>query len=239
VKILEPSPYGRLTALVLAVGAILCSSAVTTMLAALALAEGALLFSSPARKAHYVFLTWAILPFALCNIFLWGWLIGAPPGLPHGSDAQGGVLYAAAMTARLALLAAAFQLCFSGQSVPQLLALFRSWGIKGDLLLIVAGAFTLWPELRERIDHVVTARYARGLVRKRSILGSIIAFPFVLRPVIFGSLHHSVERADMWQRQGLLNDVVEQDHYGRQLRFVDILWIGLTLMWLVVIVSSR
>lgn len=228
----EPSPYARLLALLLAVLGTLLSKNAAVAAAAYGIGLSTLLFSKNVRHAHWIFFVFAVLPFALWNFGLWTLLIAAPPGQAHGSNPHGGFEYALLMTARLALLALTFQLCFIGLPVSRLVKLLRAWGVKGDALLIVASSLTIWPELRERVDHVVTARYARGLVPKRSIWESMKALPLVLKPVVFNSLHHSIERSEMWQHQRLLDHIVAPSREPHHFRLGDTFWIALAAAWL-------
>jgi energy-coupling factor transporter transmembrane protein EcfT len=236
---LEPSPYARLATLLLAVAATLLAQNPVATLAAYAVALSVLLFCKGVRPAHAKFLLFAVVPFALWNALLWGVLVAAPPGAVPRTNPIGGVEYATLMTTRLALLALAFQLCFIGLPIPRLLKLLRAWGVKGDALLIIAGSFTIWPELRDRADHVVTARYARGLVSKRSTWESLRALPLILKPVISNSLHHSIERSEMWEHQGLLERILEEPQHLRSFCAVDCFWFALASLWMIASVWTR
>jgi energy-coupling factor transporter transmembrane protein EcfT len=104
---------------------------------------------------------------------------------------------------KLILLTSAIQITLS---IPaeQLITTFKKWGLKGEALITVLGAFTVWTDVSYRSEKIITARFARGFVGKRTIINKAKQFPFVLVPLVVGILRTSTERADSWEQKNIL-----------------------------------
>lgn len=113
-----------------------------------------------------------------------------------------------------------------------LIITFRKWGLKGESLITALGAFTVWTDVTFRSEKIVTARFARGFIRKRTILNRIKQLPFVLVPLVVGVLRTSTERADSWEQKNILQlvkkNVVEKVDYPIGLNLILVL---LSLTW--------
>src|SRR5205085_4531692 len=105
---------------------------------------------------HLKFTTTAFGPLGAMWIFVWWFLLGAPPGETQGSNPSGAMDYALLLLFRLLVVTALAQLGFMaarGDRLPQVLHACR---IRGDLLISILGAFALLPELQLRTDQVLT-----------------------------------------------------------------------------------
>lgn len=76
--------------------------------------------------------------------------------------------------------------------------------MKGESLITVLGAFTVWTDVSYRSEKIITARFARGFVGRRTIINKAKQFPFVLVPLVVGILRTSTERADSWGQKNIL-----------------------------------
>lgn len=104
---------------------------------------------------------------------------------------------------KLLLLTSAIQITLS---IPanQLISTFKKWGLKGETLITVLGAFTVWTDVTYRSEKIITARFARGFVGKRNRINTAKQFPFVLVPLVVGILRTATERADSWTQKNIL-----------------------------------
>ena len=155
-------------------------------------------------RRHLTFIVFVMVPLSAALLVVWGWLVGAPPSKPMGSDLGGGLQYAAVIALRLAILGGIGQLCFLTIPTHALPYTFRQCGLKGDALIIALGAMALIPEMAQRADQVLTARLARGLASNRTIITKLRQFPYLLRPLLAWSLRASIQRSEYWHQRELL-----------------------------------
>ena len=87
---------------------------------------------------------------------------------------------------------------------------FKKWGFKGDSLLTLIGAFTVWADIKTRANQIITARFARGFIGKRNIINTAKQFPYVLIPLIIGVMRTSTERVEVWEQRNIPNLVDNQ-----------------------------
>ncbi len=95
-----------------------------------------------------------------------------------------------------------------------LISTFKKFGLKGDALVTVLGAFTVWTDVSNRSEKIITARFARGFIGKRTFFNKAKQFPFVLVPLVVGILRTSTERADSWEQKNILQ-LVENHSVGK------------------------
>lgn len=114
---------------------------------------------------------------------------------------------------KLLLLTSAIQITLS---IPanQLISTFKKWGLKGETLITVLGAFTVWTDVTYRSEKIITARFARGFVGKRNRINTAKQFPFVLVPLVVGILRTATERADSWGQKNILQ-LIKGDNENR------------------------
>ena len=117
-------------------------------------------------RQHVRFICLVLMPIAVGLIVVWGWIVGAPPGLVPASAPAAGIRFAAATSLRLAVLGGIWQLCFLTLPPTALAGTLRIWGIRRDFLLVVLGSFAVIPEMNLRARQVLVARAARGFLRR-------------------------------------------------------------------------
>lgn len=102
-----------------------------------------------------------------------------------------------------------------------LISTFKSWGLKGEALITVLGAFTVWADVNYRADKIVTARFSRGFIKKRNFLQKIKQFPYILIPLVVGIMRTATERAQSWEQKDIIHLV--EIKKSEQVRFPLIL----------------
>jgi hypothetical protein len=100
-------------------------------------------------------------------------------------------------------------------SIPpeNLIPTFIMWRFKGESLITVLGAFTVWADINYRTGKIITARFSRGFIGKRTIVSKAKQFPFILVPLIIGILRTSNERAESWEQKNILKLVEANNIY--------------------------
>jgi energy-coupling factor transporter transmembrane protein EcfT len=149
------------------------------------------------------FLAFVQIPMTVMLVAVWGWVAKAPPGEPMGSDPHGGVLFALLISARLTMLAGAFQLIMLSIPPRLLPATLRGWGLRGEGLVLALGVFAVEPELKLRAEQILVARRARGLLGGSRWAG-LKQLPRLLRPLFVWSIRSAVHRADVWEQRAML-----------------------------------
>jgi energy-coupling factor transporter transmembrane protein EcfT len=196
---LQPHPLARGAALMLAItGTVLATNPVPMF----GLWVGVLipaLWSVGHLSRHVKFAIVVVGPAAASLFLVWGWLVGSPPGT-HAPGGTTGIEYAATISLRLLLLGGIFQLAILSIPSVQLAPTLRAWGIRGPLLTIILGGFSLGPELLVRADQVVTARFARGLVPNVTPWARAAQLPWVLRPLTAWVLRSALQRGEAWEQ---------------------------------------
>jgi energy-coupling factor transport system ATP-binding protein len=194
----------RISALLLAVlGIFFCNNA-TILAAILLFGIVPWLYRVGGGWNYLRFVAFVLAPIATALLVVWGLLVKAPPGEPMGSSPSGGMLYAAIVSLRLAVLSGLFQALFQGLKGNEMLRSLREWGVSGDLLVIALATFAMVPEGKLRAEQVLMSRSARGLIGKRGWLNSNRQLPFILRPMLGWALRSAVQRAELWHHRGLL-----------------------------------
>lgn len=85
-----------------------------------------------------------------------------------------------------------------------LISTFKLWGLKGEALITILGAFTVWTDVNYRADKIITARFSRGFIKKRTIFQKIKQFPHVLIPLVVGIIRTATERAESWEQKNIM-----------------------------------
>jgi energy-coupling factor transporter transmembrane protein EcfT len=86
-----------------------------------------------------------------------------------------------------------------------LITTFKKWGLKGEALLTILGAFTVWADIKTRTDKILSARFARGFIEERTFLNKARQLPYVLVPLVIGIIRTAIERADSWEQKNILH----------------------------------
>lgn len=121
-------------------------------------------------------------------------------------------------------------------SIPSenLIHTFKKWRFKGESLITVLGAFTVWADVNYRAGKIITARFSRGFIGERTIINKAKQFPFVLVPLVIGVLRTSTERAELWGQKNILhlveNAKTEKTKYSI---FLNVLLLFVSMCWLV------
>jgi energy-coupling factor transporter transmembrane protein EcfT len=192
---MELDPRTRLAVfLALSSGVLICRS---ELLLVLLLTVGALLAAYRGRLSNVLSSVLRPTVLTVPMLFLtWGAL--AP--MPSHAD---GMRFAALTSLRLVALLFIMSSLFGELTAAALARQLRSWRIRKDAITAVLGIVTLWPEIRRRTTEIIEARYARGLIRRRSVLDAAFSLPSILRPLVAWSLRSAISRAESWERRSL------------------------------------
>ena len=160
-----------------------------------------LIFAQKNIFAHLRLLAFGIVPIVLTFILLYILIM-------KGSN--GGWEFIFLKSLKILCITSVFQITLS---IPAqlLIPTFKKWGLKGEGLLTVIGAFTVWAEVKTKSNQIITARFARGFIGKRNLINTAKQLPHVLIPLIIGVMRTAVERVDVWEQREIpvLLDKVE------------------------------
>jgi energy-coupling factor transporter transmembrane protein EcfT len=187
------------------------------------------------------FVSVVIFPIALGLLFVWGWLMGAPPGEPRGSSPSAGCLYGAIIFLRLALVSGVVFVSLLSMRADRMVTVFRSWGIRGELLTLLIISFALWPEFALRTEQIYAARCARGLMPNRNPLTRAKQFPFILRTLFTWAIGNALTRLDLWRQQDLLTLLERRTTTSAAAHTLlgDLCFGLLSVAWLITIIYTR
>ena len=233
VKFEQPHPVARGIATVLAMAGTLCAGNLVWIGVAWLAVVCPIIVLAGAGRQHARFVLTIVAPIGLALLFVWGWLVGAPPGVAVGSSPHAGYHFAALVGLRLALLGGITQLCLLTIPTSELVVTLKHWGLRGEGLIIVIGSFSLLPELQLRADQVLTARYARGFVRNANLLSRARQLPHLLRPLFAWALRSAIQRSESWEHRGLIAKVLAAREKTKTWSSVmSALYLGLAICWL-------
>jgi energy-coupling factor transporter transmembrane protein EcfT len=190
-------------------------------------------------KQHFKYLVSFILPLAITLFVVWYFLIGAPPDQAVGSNPLGGANYALTTSVRLALLGGLAQVIILPIPLDALSYRLHQVGLRGDLLIIIVSAFALIPEFSQRANKIITARYARGLVKNRKLLTRLKQIPYIIRPLLTGALRTALSRMELWDRWGHIDNfanlsqpvTLTSNMIPMSYLFGSFLWLGLAIFF--------
>jgi energy-coupling factor transporter transmembrane protein EcfT len=198
-----------------------------------------LLTAGGVARQHARFVGTILGPITVALLFVWGWLIGAAPGEPLRSSPAAGLRFAEVTSLRLAVLGGLFQVCFLTIPRSELVLTLRSWGVRGQGLVIALSTLTLVPELGLRTRQVLTARFARGLASNQRWLQQLYQFPSLLPPLMAWVLRSAIQRGECWEQRHLLEQFFEKPGgQPQRVSFASVLlvlvaagWLAFNLFW--------
>lgn len=206
-------PRARAAAVIIAISGGLIARYIP-LLAAGWLVVLAFAFASGIIRLHLKFVFITLFPIAVALLLVWGWLVGAPPGSPVGSDHIGGMLFALMIFLRLAMLGGIIQLGLSTIPAERMPYTLSKCGIKGEGLIITLGALAVLPEIGHRADQVLTARFALGYVQNRTLIARARQLPYMLRPLFAWALRSAILRAENWRQRHIFSRIEDFSSEG-------------------------
>lgn len=122
--------------------------------------------------------------------------------------------------------------------LDHIISTFKAWGMKGNVLILSLGAYTVWADMANRSDKIITARFARGFVAKRTLLSRLSQIPYLIIPLTIGMMRAAAIRSDSWDQKKLLHriEIVEMDkiNYGMSLNVIifitSLSWLTLNII---------
>lgn len=90
--------------------------------------------------------------------------------------------------------------------IPQehVLATFKMWKMKNEILITTLGSYIVWVDIANRADKIITARFSRGYITKRTFWAKLKQFPHLLIPLIIGIMRTASERAYSWEQKRII-----------------------------------
>jgi energy-coupling factor transporter transmembrane protein EcfT len=102
--------------------------------------------------------------------------------------------------------------------LDQTISTFKAWGMKGDTLVLTLGVYTVWTDMVSRADKIITARFARGFVQKRTLLTRLSQVPYLIIPLTIGMMRAATVRSESWNQKNILHrieaDYIDETEYG-------------------------
>jgi len=203
-----PEERGRtLAALIAAAGAIVARDHLALTL--LWLACFLTLWAQGELRSTVRFLCRLWLPLAAGLAIVWGLIVRGSPEQPDVHGIPIGLEYAAMISLRIAALASVFQAALLSLRGFQRVRYWSRLGLPPSAVAGIVSIFDLWPDFVRRVDQVVAARCARGLMTDRRLSTRVRQIPFAFRTLFLSSLDSSMDRAVRWQAEHLPERLVE------------------------------
>jgi energy-coupling factor transport system permease protein len=113
-----------------------------------------------------------------------------------------GLQFAADRAAQLSAAVLALLLFSFSVSVPDLVAVFSSRGVKGRAAYVLASTLTLLPAIGGRLQRVRQAQESRGLVIRRGWVHRVIAFRLQAVPLVLSLVEEAATRVQALESRG-------------------------------------
>lgn len=192
---LLPHPYIRLLFLLLSIGGTLIAVQISQVVIYYLLVLFPLIVLSKQTKSHLRFILIGILPIFLSLILI---------NILILDGKSGGWIFILLKIAKLTVYASVFQFVFFIPTID-LLNTLKKWTLKGEILITIISSFTVWNEIINNANKIVTARLARGYIGKRNIVNLAKQLPYVLNPLVIGVMRTSIERAETWEKKQIIS----------------------------------
>lgn len=200
-------PEARVVAWLAVIAGSLATSHVPILFAGWGLLIALLAFCGQFRRHLLVVIT-VLVPLAAGLLLVWGFFVGAPPGLPRGSAPELGVLHAIRVVARLGIAAAVSQAAFLTIAPDTLWAAARRLGLRGTALSVVLSSFALAAGMPRIVDQTLTALKARGAIKPRQPLSRISVLPAMISNVWNRLVADQMQRVEYkWAPQRTLDRI--------------------------------
>ncbi len=110
--------------------------------------------------------------------------------------------YSATMAARIFVFLSGFLIFVQTTSPAELVAELVGWGVKPQVAQIAGSAIQLFDEVRRRAARIIEAQTARGIEWSGNIPARLRLLPFLIGPLIQGSLAEVDSRAIVMLARG-------------------------------------
>lgn len=185
-------------------GTLLCRSTLWLALAWCVLCVS--MFSSvKVRVAHFRFAVFIWLPLLIALVTVWGVVVGATPGLPLHTAPLAGAQFGLHTALRILVLAAIVQvgvLSLAGDELVRFAQSLMGWE---EAKVALLGAVALVPEIALRLNQIVAARTARGLVPDNRWRHRVRLLPVLLPPLFAWVLRSALQRGEIWENRDLVS----------------------------------
>lgn len=180
-------------------------------------------------KPHFKLIILGIIPIFISYIVIYIFVLECK---------NGGWDFISLRLIKLLLFTSVFQLVLTIH--PDLLIFtLKKWRFNNEALIVTLGAFTVWRDVKYKAEKIVTARFATGLIPKRSFLNISKQLPYVLIPLFIGIIRTSSERAALWEQKNILylienyqiNKIKFSLSFNLSLLLMTLSWVILSILW--------
>jgi len=217
-------PYTRIIFFLAGIsGAILCNSNIVLLIFWLAVLLP-LMIVTKNIKIHFAFLYLVVLPMSIMLSFLY-WVV------LHNALANFDNVILIVLKLIIYTTVVQFVLLIPSN---QLYYTFKKFGMRGSTLITALGSYIVWVDVINRSNKILTARFARGFVSKRTFFAKLMQLPHLLIPLIIGIMRTAAERSESWEQKKIFYriDTMKTDEFKYSLNW-NIVIIIIALSWLV------
>lgn len=190
-----PHPYIRLLFLLLSIGGTFIAVQISQVVIFYLLVLLPLIVLSKQIKAHFRFILIGIIPVFLSLILI---------NILILEGRNGDWNFVLLKISKLTIYSSVFQFVFFIPTID-LLNTLKKWNLKGEALITIISSFTVWNEIIDNANKIVTARLARGYIGRRNMLNLAKQLPYVLNPLVIGVMRTSIERAESWDKKHIIH----------------------------------
>lgn len=233
---MQPLPKVRLVSILLAMVATGLTNNVELLIYTWTFIAIPLLILTKQIKKYFYFSLFFLVPFFIILYIIWVLIIQIPPYEKFGTEVLSAQTYVLFITFRFALFTSILQLGVLTIKAKYLASTLYYWGLRKNTLIITLSSLALISELNRRIDEVLTARYARGYFKKRTLWNNFIQLPYMLRSLFTWSLRSAMQRSEIWSKHDTFNKLytfAKMTTNGTLLG--SLLWFSLSLIWFVIV----
>ncbi|MCG3167168.1 MAG: hypothetical protein POELPBGB_02952 [Bacteroidia bacterium] len=134
-----------------------------------------------------------------------------------------GLQYSLFVFFRIYTITAIFQLIFN-VSTKSLMVILKKWNIRGSVLILFIGIYSVWKDFKIRANRIIEARLSKGYFVNRSFIERIKHIPYLIIPIFSGTLSMAFDRSKNWTQLDLveeLNFLVEESAIDIQFNFIQ------------------
>jgi hypothetical protein len=101
----------------------------------------------------------------------------------------------------------------------ELIYSLKKFGIKDKFSIPIVASYSIYQDIINRADKIVSSRFSRGYITKRTRLKTIIQLPFILVPLFIQIFRSLSERSQSWEQKNIIELIKNYDNtinYNKQ-----------------------
>jgi energy-coupling factor transporter transmembrane protein EcfT len=221
---------------IIIIGSLVCNSLFLIALASVVCTT--LIILNGLSSLYYKFVLFIVIPMFFLTAMVWGVWIAAPPHVEVGTDPYGGFTYSIIMALRIMVIGGASQLLFLTIKPIDLPSYLRFLGFSTLSIVVILSSLALLPEVKLRLEQILIARAAKGLLKCRSFFSGAMQLPYLIRPLVIWVLNSAVSRAEGWTKKLSVIQLLENRILHISMR-KSILSLVVCSLWFGLVVYSR